>query len=403
MISVFTPTHNLCWLHEAYASLCSQTRGDWEWIIIPNGAARGYLRGFNDTRVRVINCPPEIDGKIGPLKKFACAQARGVAVLELDHDDILLPEAIAEAEIAFADETVDFAYSNAVNHDFRVDYPMTWNGTYGWTHRPFSWQGRWMLESVNGAPNPANFSRIWYAPNHFRAWRKTFYDRIGGHNAAMTAGDDHELVCRSYIEGGCRHIDKPLYIYRVNGENSWLKHQEEIQKVQWQNHDTYIEAMVAKWCRENGGLKRIAIGEPNPTDGYEFESWRLPLHKSWHFSNSTLGAIRATNVFQFIDDPVHVMNEAYRALAHGGWMFITVPSSTGLGAHDHPLNRSFWNSRSFRYYTEKDMQKLVPGLKCRFQKVKCDTVRTAEGVDYVVAHLVAVKEESPRFYGELLI
>lgn len=388
MISVFTPTHNLCWIHEAYASLCSQTRNDWEWIVVPNGAARGYFRGFNDPRVRVINCPPAIDGKIGSLKNFACAQARGVAVMEFDHDDILMPEAVAECEKAFEDVGVDFVYSNSVNHDFRCDYPMTWSGVYGWTHRPFIWNGRFMLESVTAKPHPQSISRIWYAPNHFRAWRKSFYDRIGGYNQALTAGDDHELICRTYIEGTMQHVDKPLYIYRVNGENSWLKHQAEIQKVQWNNHDTFIEKMVEKWCRLEGGLQRIEL---------------TPLVDLGEVATSTVGSIVADDVLQFFDDPVRVMNEAYRVLAHGGWFFITVPASNGVGGCDNPANKSFWNWRTFRYATEKVMQKRCPGLSCRFQKVKLDTVKTPEGVDYVVAHLVALKAESPRFYGEWLI
>jgi len=394
MISVFTPTHNLSWIHETYASLLSQTRTDWEWIVVPNGAARGYFRGFNDPRVRVINCPAEIDGKIGPLKAFACSQAKGVSVLELDHDDILLPDAIVEAEKAFEDQSVDFAYSNSVNHDFRVDYPMTWNGTYGWTHRPLIWNSRFMLESVSGSPNPANFCRIWYAPNHFRAWRKTFYDRIGGHNQNLVAGDDHELVCRSYIEGNCRHIDKPLYIYRVTGENSWLKHSEEIQKVQWNNYDLYVEKMVSKWCQIEGGLKQVSIGGSHPVSDFE---------DRWPFGESSLGSIHANDTIQLLSDPVRIMNEAYRVLDHGGWMFITVPASTGVGSCDNPANKSLWNWRTFRYFTEKDMQNRLPGSTCRFQKVKLETVKNHEGVDYVIAHLIAVKYELPRFYGELTI
>jgi len=386
VISLYTPTHNLCLIHEAYASLCAQTRDDWEWVVVPNGPARGYFRGFNDPRVRIINAPPEIDGKIGALKSFACAQAKGEAVMEFDHDDILLPEAVEEAEKAFEDPSVDFAYSNSVNHDFRVDYPMTWNGTFGWTHRPFSWQGRFMLESVSAAPLPQSISRIWYAPNHFRAWRKTFYDRIGGYNQSLTAGDDHELLCRTYIEGKMLHIDKPLYIYRVNGENSWLKHQEEINKTQWRNHDTFIAQMVGKWCRQEG-LNQMMIG----TD-----------FKGWPNEDSSVGSITAIDTLQFLDDPVTVMNEAYRVLAHGGWFFIAVPSSNGVGAHDNPSNRSLWNWRTFRYVTEKAMQKRSR-FTGRFQKVKLETVKDGEGVDYVIAHLIAVKEESPRFYGELLI
>jgi SAM-dependent methyltransferase len=124
---------------------------------------------------------------------------------------------------------------------------------------------------------------------------------------------------------------------------------------------------------------------------------------AWPFADSSLGSLHSNHNLQFLDDPVHVLNEAYRLLAHGGWFFITVPASNGVGAHDNPANKSFWNWRTFRYCTERAMQPLCPGLKCRFQKVKLETVKNHEGVDYVIAHLIAVKDESPRFYGELLI
>lgn len=405
MISVFTPTHNLNYIYDTYEGLRTQTCPEWEWVVVPNGPARGYMRDFGDRRVKVVNAPQEMTGLIGPLKRFACEHSTGVAVLELDHDDILLPTAIEEAAKAFADPTVDFAYSNFVSHDFRCDHPAVFNGVWGWVHRPFvgRWQGRWMMETVSSKPYPQSISRVWYAPNHFRAWRRDFYNRIGGHAVNMRVSDDQDLICRTYIHGKMLHIDKPLYIYRIHGENSWLAHQAEIQKLQWQCHDSYIEAMMLKWCQENGGLRRIALGEPSPTDGYEPVPLVALNGSGWPFPDDSVGCIRSTDTLQFLADPVAIMNEAYRVLAHGGIFFITVPASEGAGGWDNPAIRSHWNWRSFRYYTERAMALKVPGIHCRWQKIKVDQVTNPEGIPYVVAHLIAVKKEEPRFFGELLI
>jgi len=92
-------------------------------------------------------------------------------------------------------------------------------------------------------------------------------------------------------------------------------------------------------------------------------------------------------------------------LAHGGFFLIQVPSTEGVGADCDPTHVSRWNWRSFRYYTEATMQRYIQqaGANCRFQKIKVENQTLYDGVVCVVAHLVAIKADKPRFYGELLI
>ncbi len=87
----------------------------------------------------------------------------------------------------------------------------------------------------------------------------------------------------------------------------------------------------------------------------------------------------------------------------GGFFLIQVPSSEGVGADCDPTHVSRWNWRSFRYYTEKTMQRYIPDSHCRFQKIKAANKMLYDNVLYVLAHLVAIKQNEPRFYGELLI
>jgi hypothetical protein len=68
---------------------------------------------------------------------------------------------------------------------------------------------------VSPIPDPQNLSRIWYAPNHPRAWRREDYRKIGGHHPEMKVLDDQDLLCRTYLYGKMYFIDKPLYIYRI--------------------------------------------------------------------------------------------------------------------------------------------------------------------------------------------
>lgn len=402
-VSIFTPSHNPSFLDESYRHLKTQSYENWEWTILCNNGA-SYANG--DPRIQVIYDDTGIKD-VGYLKRAACRCSTGDILLELDHDDILLPGALDECVKAFQDPKVDFAYSNTCNHDVRSNTPVSWSPNYGWSYRPYNFGGTACLEARSADPYPQSISRIWFAPNHFRAWRKSSYWRIGGHNATMKITDDHDLMCRTYIDGTMHHIDKPLYLYRVHGENTWLSNQQEIQETMFKCHDRYIEPMMLKWAKERG-LRCIDIcGGVNPTPGYEsvdLENAEITadLNERWPFEDGTVGVIRAHDAIEHLRSHIHTMNEAYRVLAHGGLFNILVPSTDGQGAFCDPGHVSFWNYRSFRYYTEGAFKKFVSGYKGRFQQIKLRDIKMWDNLPYVSAHLIAVKQDSPRYYGELL-
>jgi hypothetical protein len=62
------------------------------------------------------------------------------------------------------------------------------------------------------------------------------------------------------------------------------------------------------------------------------------------------------------------MNEAFRVLAPGGIVDILVPTTDGRGAWCDRTHVSFWNIRSFRYYTELEMRQYVEAeCRCLFR------------------------------------
>lgn len=115
-ISIFTPTHKPDYLVEAHASLVAQSLADWEWILVPNGPAFQIPQPIRaDPRVRVVAAPDWIARLgVGTLKRFACEQCEGDVLVELDHDDLLLPTALAKIGAAIANGA-GFAYSDFAN------------------------------------------------------------------------------------------------------------------------------------------------------------------------------------------------------------------------------------------------------------------------------------------------
>jgi O-antigen biosynthesis protein len=131
---------------------------------------------------------------------------------------------------------------------------------------------------------------------------------------------------------------------------------------------------------------RVPFGKPLGID----------LGQRWPLEDDSVGVIRAEDVLQQLVDPVHVMNEAYRVLAPGGFFLIRVPSTDGRGAFQNPLNVSFWNEHSFWYYTRSSHSRHVPGFTGRFQEARLRTFFPDEfskqhAIPYVEAHLIALK------------
>jgi glycosyltransferase involved in cell wall biosynthesis len=106
LISLFTPTHNPQFLDRLARSVARQTCAEFEWVIVPNGDA-GEVR-VDLPQARIVPYAGQTQN-IGELKRFACLACRGDVLVEVDHDDELTPDCVAELAAAFADPRVDFA------------------------------------------------------------------------------------------------------------------------------------------------------------------------------------------------------------------------------------------------------------------------------------------------------
>lgn len=424
-ISVITPFHKeyTGFLKQAYDSLCAQTFTDWEWIVVKNGQASHRFLAFcsNDPRVR-IHSAYELSGNIGALKKFASSLCEGSIICELDYDDLLTENCLEEVSRAFDNDAIHMAYSNDALFFNETFEPFVFDSDYGWKTRDFIWKGHPLKEMIAFAPSAQSFRRVEWAPDHVRAWRKSSYDAIGGHDENLRTGDDHDLCCRFYIhygEKGILHIDKCLYLYRKQQENSSVVDNHLVQHQTDQNYLKYSRQMAERWARDNN-LRIIDIGGriASPSAYESVDLWDADviadLNEPWPFKDSEVGVIRASHVLEHIDYPIHAMNEAYRVLAGGGWFFIDVPSTDGRGAFQDPTHRTtFWNENSFWYYTRKDKAVFARSKTHkyigRFQKARIVTwFPSAEfaqnNIPVVQADLICLKPPySDRASGEVLI
>lgn len=407
--SIFTPTHDTVHLTEAYRSLLAQTYGDWEWVVVLNGGAV-LPPEINDRRVAVLLAPHWATG-VGALKRFACEQCNGDYLVELDHDDVLLPDALYKIHKAIEKHGPGFLYSDAVS--LREDGTFQLYGVdHGWEH----YDQEQLRVNRSFAPTASSLREIFYAPDHVRVWKHEVYNNVGGHDHTMNVCDDFDLVIRTYLSGAkFHHIDECLYVYRIhaNGSNTWVKRNAEIQKKQAELGNRYQPLLVDEWARRHN-LPKYDIGcGTNPAAGYI----GVDLHEAdvvcnvaygLPFGDDSVGVIRAYDFLEHVPHcqdstcvhkgncTVFMMNEIYRVLAPGGWLLSATPSTDGRGAFQDPTHCSFWNENSFWYYCREQQRKFVPGIKARFQKARIWTAFPSEwhkehDISYVYAEVVALK------------
>ena len=408
MISIITPTNNPKYLKEAYESLKAQSFGDWEWIIVPNnGTEINDVFRKLDKRITVIPFDKKTD-KIGEIKGFAFKQGSGDILLELDHDDLLTPKALEKVNEVFKDKEVVFCDSNFAeffyDHKTKPDWqPNFYNPDFGWKYKEKEFYGHKFQEVQGYEITAASLALIYWAPNHLRAWRRSDYEIIGGHNPELKVADDHDLCCRTYLFGKCVHIPECLYLYRIHKTNAWIRFNPDIQANTHKVRDQYLYSLVKKWCEKNS-LRKIDLGGAfDSPEGYESVDLEdadinCNLNEKWPFKDNSIGVIRAWDILEHLKDPIHTMNEIYRVLAPGGWLLSLTPSTDGRGAFQDPTHVSFWNENSFWYYTKKGYAKYLHGkFKGRFQAVRVRTefpyaFQKASKIPYVRADLIAIKD-----------
>lgn len=409
-ISVFTPSHDARYLGKCYDSLITQTYKDWEWVVLLNGDARHEGITFTDPRVKVVHCDEEGKG-VGYYKSVACERASGDILVELDHDDWLHLNALAEVKKAFDEnEDVVFVYSDTVQvqYDESPDDSM-FDLRNGWQYYDV---GAGYIAARSFEPHPHNISYIWFAPNHLRSFRADAYRRVGGYNRDLFILDDQELMARLYVDGKFHHIHKALYYQRIHEGNTQSKPDtnDSIQQGTVGLHHRTLGDLALAWAHRND-LTALDLGSRhNKAKGYlgvdlivgEGVDY-VGDYMKMDFVENSVGVIRASDFVEHIHDKVAFMEKAYKELAHGGFLLIAVPSTDGRGAYQDPTHVSYWNENSFWYYTDPEFAKFIE-CEARFQVSSLVTYypsdwHKANHIAYTYAALIAIKDLRNHDFG----
>lgn len=421
MISVFTPTHNVQWLTECYESLKEQTQEEWEWVILRNGATTdtspSYGPWVEDDRVNIYDADDSVVG-VGALKSLAVSLCRGDILVELDHDDKLLPSALEDIVKAFElHPDAGLVYSHTANIDSEgKSLDLVYPKPDGWKHRSGS-----RVYPITPAPTPHNITHIWWAPNHLRAFSRVAYDKSGGYNSGLDILDDQDLMARLYSVGEFVLIDKCLYLQRMHNDRTsagpenapQTENNRRIQIETVQMYDRTIESAALAWaerenlsCLDFGGAhgdrdSRYLGVDQHDVDGVDIQH---TFPRAMDLPDSSVGVIRAVDFLEHVEDKVSMMNEIYRLLAPGGILLSETPSTDGRGAFQDPTHVAFWNSNSFWYYTDPNVAKYVPEITARFQVSRMLNYyptpwHEQHNIVYVKANLIAVKDGMDRNGG----
>ena len=213
-----------------YRSLKNQTYTQWEWIIIDDTEGDDNFDNLknlvdNDVRVKILK-PSRHSGYIGEMKSMAAGIARGKWIVELDHDDDIVPE-LLEWIVKASKENPDagFIYSDFTEVFEENNDPFSYGEMFAFGFGGYfkqRYQGRWQNICQTHGINPKTARHIVGVPNHVRCWRSDVYHKVGGFNPELPVTDDYELILKTFYETKFLRIAELGYIqYRNTGGNNF--------------------------------------------------------------------------------------------------------------------------------------------------------------------------------------
>jgi glycosyltransferase involved in cell wall biosynthesis len=222
LISYTTPIYNTKEkLYNTYESLKQQTYSNWEWVLVNDSTDGGKTLKIaediasKDPRVKVYDFREKSGGNIGEVKWRASCMAKGFILAELDHDDLLVPwctEDLYKAAKKHPEAGFFFNDTLEVNENWECQtYPEGFAFAYG-KYRDEMYNGKMMQVATQHNINPKTIRHIVGVPNHVRAWRRSTYFEIGGHNRNLAIADDYELIVRTFLKTITCKIPKLGYV-----------------------------------------------------------------------------------------------------------------------------------------------------------------------------------------------
>lgn len=234
LFSVIVPVYNTKeqYLKECVESVINQTDDDWELVLIDDSPAPheyAMKLAMSDIRIKYYRIAPS-RGNIGLSKWRGFSMTTGQYLIELDHDDVLLPwcmELLSQAIEKYPH--CGFYYSDNADMDENSNlleylYGNNFGNGFGFYYNAKALFENPFGDVINTGTNPnINASTIRHivgVPNHVRCWKRDVYFSVGGHNQHMRIADDYELLVKTFLHTQFCHIEYPLYVQRFDGTNS---------------------------------------------------------------------------------------------------------------------------------------------------------------------------------------
>lgn len=279
LVSVFTPTYKTGQRFlRPYRSLLEQSYVNWEWIIWDDSDDDGETAAMiealaaTDHRITLIK-PPRHSGVIGEVKYNACMATRGQILVELDHDDALLPHTLNDIAATWRKyPQCGFYYSDfaEVGPNYEA---LKYADGWGWGYGAYRWEdyrGNRLAVAIAPNINAKTIRGLVAAPNHVRAWRRDVYLAVGGHNRFLHVADDMELMIRTFISTQMIRIPKLCYLQFQDGGNTQRLRNKDIQRhvrvltnrYDKPVHDRLVALGVDDWIWNPAGFSDFRT--PNP-------------------------------------------------------------------------------------------------------------------------------------------
>ncbi len=205
-ISIITPTYNSNrkYLTDCIRSVLNQTYKNWELCIADdsstNEEVRSIIEEFAKKDDRIKYKFRDKNGGISAASNSSLELASGDFIGLLDHDDILLPNALFEVVLLLNEHReADFIYSD--EDKFSKD---------GKNHSSHFFKPDWSPDLL--------FSSMY--TGHFTVYRKEIVKKLGGFDSKFDFSQDYDLALRvSEITKNIFHIKKILYSWRAHEDS----------------------------------------------------------------------------------------------------------------------------------------------------------------------------------------
>jgi glycosyltransferase involved in cell wall biosynthesis len=235
LVTVFTPAYKTGEkIHRPFRSLKEQSYTNWEWIIVDDSDDGGEtFKMLNhlakkDHRIQVFK-PWEHSGVIGKLKNWACSLGKGHILIELDHDDALTDYALDCVVKGFRQfPDAGFLYTDCAEifeDGTNFTYRKGWAFGYG-SYADVEYKGKLYKSGSGGNINAKTIRHIISSPNHIRAWRKSFYESIGGHNKELHVADDYEILVRTFLYTRMVRVPMLGYIQYIGNSTQQVRNKD---------------------------------------------------------------------------------------------------------------------------------------------------------------------------------